>query len=1030
MAEMEFVTPEPRDLRNGDREPIHIPGKIQPHGVLLALQIPELIILQVSENIATHLSISLDSLLGKPLTVLLPQEEVDFLTECLSQDQLEYFNPLQVTLQVTKTRIFFQAIVHRSETVLILELEPQNKQQPTHLFNFYHLVKAALKKIPQAATFADSAAIVVQEIRQLTDYDRVMLYRFDSDQSGVVIAEDKKAQIEPFLGLHYPAADIPQPARNLFARNWLRIIVDVNYQPVNIIPEFNPLTEAPLDLSDSILRSVSPCHLEYLQNMGVSASLSISLIHENQLWGLIVCHHHQPKYVDYEIRKACELLGQFMSVELYKQQQQDLLQYSEKINNIHNRIKKTLKDEVKFKKFFQKKSDLLLELVNATGLVVYLDGNLIVSGSVPKKAEIKKLLTWLRENQRRKLVSTDTLSQIYPPAIAYQEKVSGLLAISIFLNRICYQILWFRPEISQTINWGGNPNEPVIVQENGEVRLSPRRSFELWKEEVKGKSLPWNKLEIEAALELKNTLILAILEFSQATLEKMAKLADMANRAKSEFLANMSHEIRTPMNAILGFCNLLEEIVTEPQQIEYVRSIASSGKTLLALINDILDLSKIESGKIELHYEPLNLRLIIEEIQDIFSQKALGKSLDLFIEIDEKLPEVINFEEVRLRQILFNVVGNALKFTGKGFVKVSVRSQSYLAKEKEKVWLEIVVEDTGIGIARNQQKRIFEAFVQSEGQSTRKYGGTGLGLTITKSLTNMLGGTLLLESELERGSKFIFIFPEVALANVKLEVKIDFDLDDDLDQFLAAKVLVVDDVESNRDLIKGYFKGTEHQLLMAKNGEEAIALAQMHHPDLILMDLRMPILDGRVAANYLKQQEETKDIPIVMLTASALRQDNQDLANLCEGFLHKPISRSQLVEQLQKILPKKDNYVYQKKEDLSTDIAGEKIVTNTENLGELMESLRQEEETMWQELRQKMKRRDIRAFAQRLYSLGKEYHSAVLLSYAKTLETQLVNFDWEHLPETIEKYPQIWRSLSSVTTPQKPTDNEAEQTKN
>ncbi|NET89850.1 MAG: GAF domain-containing protein [Kamptonema sp. SIO1D9] len=1015
MAEIEFVTSEPIDLSNCDREPIHIPGKIQPHGILLTLQAPELTILQVSENVEPILGISGESLLGKNLTALFTEAEVKFLSECVSQNQLEYFNPLQLTVQLGEKTIVFEAVMHHSETVIILELELQNQPQKTHPLNFYHLVKASLKKIPETVSFTESAAIIVREIRQITGYDRVMLYRFAADRSGVVIAEDKKAELEPFLGLHYPASDIPKQARKLYAQNWLRIIVDVNYQPAKIIPKYNPLTNTPLDLSNSVLRSVSPIHIEYLQNMGVSASLCISLVNDNQLWGLIVCHHYQAKYVDRETRKACEILGQFMSVELLKQQQQDLFRYSEQVDIIHNQLKKGLASKSEFQQSFQKNSNLLLELVKASGVVIYLDSRLTLSGATPSQAEVEKLLAWLRKNQRQELFFTEEISKIYPPASVYKQQVSGVLAISMFLNQTCYQIVWFRPEIIQTVHWAGNPRQPLVMKENGEMRLSPRRSFELWKETVQGKSLPWNKLEIEAALKLKNTLMLAVLEFSQAALEQVAQRAEIANRAKSEFLANMSHEIRTPMNAILGFCDLLQGIVAEPQQTAYVKSIASSGKTLLALINDILDLSKIEAGKIELHYEPLDLRLLVQEIQEVFSQKAMEKQLDFFTEIDKSLPKGIYFEEVRLRQILFNVVGNALKFTEEGFVKLYLRCQTYSVAEDEKVWLEIVVEDTGIGIAADQQERIFDAFVQSEGQSTRKYGGTGLGLAITRRLTNMLGGALFLQSKLGEGSKFICVFPEVALASINSKTKIESDVDEDLNQFESTTILVVDDVKSNRDLIESYFEKTEHQLLMAKNGSEAIALAQTHHPDLIFLDLRMPILDGRMTAYSLKEDEQTKDIPIVIITASAVGENYQDLEDLCEGFLHKPIDRSQLVAQLQKILPQKENYSYHKKEYLSKDILEETREINTENLAELIALLRQEEETVWQELQQKMKRRDIRAFAQRLHSLATEYHSPVLLSYATTLETQLANFDWEHLPETIEEYPQIWRSLSQFT---------------
>lgn len=232
---------------------------------------------------------------------------------------------------------------------------------------------------------------------------------------------------------------------------------------------------------------------------------------------------------------------------------------------------------------------------------------------------------------------------------------------------------------------------------------------------------------------------------TEQALQAAKDAADTANRAKSEFLANMSHEIRTPMNAILGFADLLSSMIVEPQAKAYLDVISSSGKTLLTLINDILDLSKIEAGKLEFYQDPMNLRSLIQDMQNIFAQKATEKNLNLYLKIDEKVPAAVYTDEVRLRQILFNLIGNALKFTERGSVTLSCRAQVYLTEAGERVWLELMVEDTGIGIAKNQQKRIFEAFVQSDGQSTRKYGGTGLGLTITRRLTHKMGGCYFCE---------------------------------------------------------------------------------------------------------------------------------------------------------------------------------------------------------------------------------------------------------------------------------------------
>ncbi len=510
----------------------------------------------------------------------------------------------------------------------------------------------------------------------------------------------------------------------------------------------------------------------------------------------------------------------------------------------------------------------------------------------------------------------------------------------------------------------------------------------------------------------------ALTEQNQA-LERATYKAETAKKAQTEFLANMSHEIRTPMNAILGFADLLDNMVTQEKARPYLNSIISSGKTLLALINDILDLSKIEAGKLNLSYESFNLRLLIQEIKQIFQQKADQKRLLLRTEIDESLPEAIVFDEVRLRQILFNVVGNALKFTEKGWIKISVdlRKAEGEQLQSDRFCLEISVADTGIGIFPEQQQRIFDPFTQSQGQNSRKYGGTGLGLNITLRLTEMLGGRVELTSEPRKGSVFTFIFPDVAIATWSPKSPV-LDVDKDLNRFQKATLLVVDDVQSNRDLIEGYFAETEHQLLMAEEGLTAINLAVTQHPDLIILDLRMPVMDGSEVARELKQNQETKDIPIIIATASILQEEAESLRPVYDSFLRKPFSRSQLAGELMRFLPLKENYSPTCKlpEELpeSFSLPAEMPVGPTERLPELLERLLDLEETVLPSLSQTMKMRDLADFAGELQELGRNHNSALLLDYVNILQSQIDEFDWNNLPETIKSFGDVRRTIEAI----------------
>ena len=505
---------------------------------------------------------------------------------------------------------------------------------------------------------------------------------------------------------------------------------------------------------------------------------------------------------------------------------------------------------------------------------------------------------------------------------------------------------------------------------------------------------------------------------------KMAKeAAEIANRTKSEFLANMSHEIRTPMNAILGFSDLLQGMTTDDRYQSYLQAIRSSGKTLMSLINDILDLSKIEAGKLQLSYEGINLRALINDIQQIFSVKAAEKGIQLLATVDESVPEAIAFDEVRLRQILFNMVGNAIKFTEQGHVSIQV-SSSWSADQK--IQLVLQIQDTGIGIAPENQTRIFDIFTQSEGQSTRKYGGTGLGLTITRRLTEMLGGSIKLTSELGKGSIFTLIFPSVIIETHTHHIS-KHNQDIDFNQFVPATILIVDDIESNRHLLRSFFQSTEHNILEASDGYEAIQMAKNHHPDVIIMDILMPNLDGQEATLWLRNNPDTASIPILILTASLMIGLRSQLEPHCQGFLTKPLVRADLVEALKGILilrpdhnPSSPNLVNvegitEPIKEVNDSLPSETAIDEDLSLlPELISKLKTEEETVWPRLRQTMIMKELRQFAKRLSVLCGEYPFMILINYTTKLDLQIKEFDGDNLNHTINDFPNIRQDLEQL----------------
>jgi len=496
---------------------------------------------------------------------------------------------------------------------------------------------------------------------------------------------------------------------------------------------------------------------------------------------------------------------------------------------------------------------------------------------------------------------------------------------------------------------------------------------------------------------------------AEAELVRAKEAALAANGAKSEFLANMSHEIRTPMNAILGFSDLLSRSNLDSKQRNQLQAITSSGKTLLTLINDILDLSKIEAGKLELQYESISLRNIVQEIQQIFSPKAADKGLALEVEVQPGFPDSVLLDEVRIRQILFNIVGNALKFTDHGGVRV--RAKSKPAPEAGRADLFLEVEDTGIGIPEAEQARIFQSFSQVSGQSTKKFGGTGLGLAITKRLTEMMGGSVSVRNRIGGGSVFDLHFPSVETGPDQTEQKFGAPAMS-LDDFESAKVLVADDSSLNRDLLAGYFEGTCHQLTYAINGREAVDLTRSVKPDVILMDMRMPVLDGQGAIMEIRADPALRHIPIIAVTASTLKEAEAKIRSICNAFIRKPFSQAELARELQPFL--------QPRADISHEVETAtfaEIDTNVmmcERWPELAERLAREEQEVWPGLCQTLTVRRIGQFAQRLQDWGAEYHAHGLRRYGELLKQQSQEFDLDNLPRTLASFPAI---ISTIRTP-------------
>ncbi|PHM07494.1 ATP-binding protein [Nostoc sp. 'Peltigera malacea cyanobiont' DB3992] len=896
-------------------ESVYAPGYIQPYGMLLMLQEPQLTILQISENVEQFFGISAEALLGQPLQRLFSGAQVRQLAGYLAEDNLELCNPFELkTRRVAEIdgeqkNQAFTGVMYRVVNGLIVELEPVRSLKSIDSIQSYHRLQAVIANFRNATSLTNLAQTLAREVKTMTGFDRVMIYRFLADDSGVVIAEEKQGHLESYLGLHYLAIDIAEPARKLFCRNWMRFIPDINYTPVCLIPTNHPSTDTPLDLSNSVLRGVFPCHIEYLHNMGVTGSMTISLINDKGLWGLIACHHYSPKLVDYETRKACEFLGQFASIEVVHQQDRESDVYRTQVKAIQDQLQQTLLQESNFiEQVLIRNTSYLLDLVHAQGAGILLDGHLTLVGQTPSATQVQELVMWLVQHNGERVFATDSVSRLYPEAEAFKDQASGILAISILFNhakRKSYQIIWFRPEQIQTVNWAGKPQDTVTINEIGEMQLSPRKSFAMWKETVRETSLAWEVAEVEAATEMRNTLMLAVLEFSQIALEQAAEQAAIANRAKSQFLAKMSHELRTPLNAILGFTQLMNRSDKIPSEFqEDLGIISRSGEYLLTLINDVLEMSKIEAGQLHLTENSFDLHQLIHSIRDMVALEALDKGIDLRTEQHSSVPRYVYGDESKLRQILLNLLSNAIKFTTTG--SVTLRLQALNGRvdsistddSKPIITLHLEVEDTGCGIAQSDIEAVFQAFTQTE--SGRQAKGTGLGLSISRQFARLMGGDITARSILNQQSTFIcevllslvssvdIIAPETTGAVIGLEPGQP-----------SYRILVAEDVRENRLLLVRLLELVGFEVCAVENGKEAIALWSEWHPHLILMDIEMPVMNGYESTRQIRGMEGGKEVVIIAVTAYAFEEDyTTSIQAGCNDHITKPFLEAVLFDRI------------------------------------------------------------------------------------------------------------------------------------
>ena len=732
----------PINLNNCDLEPIHLLGKIQPHGFLIIVDQNGLVQF-FSANANNFIGKDIGTLLlGKSLdevenlfTLNVPAGYFSALIRNAKSGNFDDINPVKIKLGEDDTHV----ILSSSSNYYLLEFEPMASTK------YASINKKLSHAIPQLLAEKNLLKLLestAAEVSGIIGYDRVMVYRFAKNGHGEVIAEVKNDDLESFLGLHYPASDIPKQARVLYKISLTRLINDVDSIAADLITDAK--NDTPLDLSFSQLRAVSPIHIQYLKNMGVVSSFSVSILCNDELWGLIACHNYTPKFIDFESRESAKLVGQVLSAAITFRQEEADQQQSHRFHLNFDKLSKYLQGNNSIEDALTTHLENIMQVVNASGAVLCYEDKLVTLGVTPKDVELHGLTKWLSEEKNNGHFYCSSLSAEYTAGEAFKNVGAGILSITLSKELKEY-VIWFKPEILQEVKWAGNPDKTVTVSGNNVLTLEPRQSFAAWVEQVSGTSEFWSVDEIKSALRLKEE-ILSVLHVKAGAIRIMNEKLKYAYKELDTFSLTVSHDLKTPITAIKSYSQLLElepEITSENKRI--LQRIGDRADKMNLMINAVLEYSRISRHTLQYNY--INTAIIITEIiEDLNLVYSAYK-----VKVDVGETPALQGDAVMLGQIFNNLIGNAVKY--------SQHSISPLVQIEGKIsgtQVLYTIKDNGIGIAQNNLDNIFLLFSRME--NAKHFEGTGIGLAIVKKIIEKHNGRIWAESELGKGTTFFLLF--------------------------------------------------------------------------------------------------------------------------------------------------------------------------------------------------------------------------------------------------------------------------------